>query len=305
MSILVVGSINMDIVNRVVNHPLPGETIHGLSTDYSPGGKGANQAVAAARAGGQVTMLGAVGTDPYQEALLKSLHDADVQTNGIMKKQGTSGMAFITVDGSGENTIILSEGANGKLTVQDIEERLHLLDHAHFVLLQNEIPVETTFYVLEQAKQRKVGTFFNPAPALQIPVEIFPFIDCLILNETEIEVVTGIRIRTEAAMEEAVQWLIAHGVSTVILTLGEQGSYYVSKEEGAIRTSGFIVPAVDTTGAGDTFIGAFAAAKASGKKTRESLLFATAASVLTVTKPGAQNAIPLGTEIEAFLEGHK
>lgn len=174
MKILVVGSINMDIVNRVVKHPLPGETIKGVSSQYSPGGKGANQSVAAALAGGQVTMLGAIGTDPYGSELLQSLKQLHVNTHEILHKEGISGMAFITVDESGENTIILSEGANGTLSIRDIEERLDVLKDVDILLLQNEIPLDTTLFVLKKAHQQGVTTFFNPAPALEIPEDAFP-----------------------------------------------------------------------------------------------------------------------------------
>ncbi|WP_260871659.1 ribokinase [Bacillus sp. X1(2014)] len=302
MNILVVGSINMDIVNRVAKHPLPGETIKGQGTVYSPGGKGANQAVAAALAGGQVTMLGAVGKDPFSLELVTSLEKMNVDTSEIIKKDGTSGMAFITVEQSGENTIILSEGSNGKLSIKDVEERLHLLDEADVLLLQNEIPFETTFFVLKEAALRRIQTYVNPAPALEIPIDAFPLIDVLILNETEIEMVTGIRIDKKETEEQAINFLMNHGVKAVILTLGEQGSHYYSRSESRISTPGFKVNAVDTTAAGDTFIGSFAAAKTFGKDTKEALLFATAASAIAVTREGAQISIPLKEEIEKFLE---
>jgi ribokinase len=305
MNILVVGSINMDIVNRVAKHPLPGETIKGQGTVYSPGGKGANQAVAAALAGGIVTMLGAVGKDPFSLELVASLENSNVGTSEIIRKEGTSGMAFITVEESGENTIILSEGSNGKLSIKDVEERLRLLDEADILLLQNEIPFETTLFVLKEAALRQVQTYFNPAPALVIPIEVFPLIDVLILNETEIEVVTGIRIDTDEEQERAINWLLEKGVKAVILTLGEQGSLYYTKAESTILTPGFRVNAVDTTAAGDTFIGSFATAKTSGKDTKEALLFATAASAIAVTREGAQNSIPVKKEIEEFLETNK
>jgi len=305
MNILVVGSINMDIVNRVVKHPLPGETIKGLGTMYAPGGKGANQAVAASLAGGHVKMLGAVGKDPFSLELISSLEKSNVDTSEIIKKEGTSGMAFITVDESGENTIILSEGSNGKLSIKDVEERLQLLEEANILLLQNEVLLATTLFVLKEAARRNVQTYFNPAPALEIPIDVFPFIDFLILNETEIEVVTGIRIDTEKEQERAINWLIDKGVKSVILTLGEKGSHYYSRNEGKIITNGFKVNAIDTTAAGDTFIGAFASAKASGKDTKDALLFATAASAITVTREGAQHSIPGQKEITEFLEVNK
>jgi ribokinase len=237
--------------------------------------------------------------------LIASLEKSNVDTSEVIKKEGTSGMAFITVDGAGENTIILSEGSNGKLSIKDVEERLHLLDEADILLLQNEIPLETTVFVLKEAARRQVQTYFNPAPALEIPSDALPLIDVLILNETEIEVVTGIRIDTLEAQERAVNRLIDHGVKAVILTLGEEGSLYYSGSKDRIFTPSFKVNVADTTAAGDTFIGSFAAAKASGKKTREALLIATAASAIAVTRHGAQNSIPVKNEIDALLEVKK
>jgi len=301
MSILVVGSINIDIVNRVIRHPQPGETIKGLGTQYIPGGKGANQAVAASLAGSQVHMLGAVGKDRFGGELIQAFEHANVETSAILNKDSTTGTAFITVDESGENTIILSEGANGMLSIEDVQKRIHLFKEANILLLQNEIPLETTLFALKTARQHQVKTYFNPAPALEIPKDAFAYIDVLILNETEMEVVTRRKVDSDQAIQKGVCDLLTKEIGAVIVTLGDQGSQFFSKSGEVIVTPGFKVQAVDTTAAGDTFIGALAAAESSGLKMKEALLFATAASALAVTKDGAQSSIPSRKEIVEFL----
>lgn len=163
--LVVIGSINMDIVNQVDRHPHPGETIHGRQTIYSPGGKGANQAVAAARAGAKVAMIGAVGADPFQTTLLEALHTAGVSTESVLVKAGSSGLAFITVSADGENSIILSEGANGKLTSHDVNQQLFTLSDTQAVLFQNEIPWETTIHAIRESKRMGCRVYLNPAPA--------------------------------------------------------------------------------------------------------------------------------------------
>lgn len=298
--VLVVGSINMDLVNHVDEFPLPGETIHGRGVDYLPGGKGANQAVAAARAGGDVRMVGAVGDDTFGPQLLASLRNSGVGTESVAVKQGTSGLAFITVSGSGENQIILSAGSNGRLTPEDVPaERLASAD---WVLLQNEIPWAVNRHVLEQCRGLGVKVMYNPAPARPIEADAYPLIDVIVVNETEAETLTGIEVGNRDDAEAAARELLRRGVRCVIVTLGAKGSLCLGGEGEAFFTPAFSVTPVDTTAAGDTFIGAFAAACANGTPSSEALRFASAAAALAVGRKGAQSSIPERGDIVRLLE---
>ncbi|MFC5470694.1 ribokinase [Cohnella suwonensis] len=299
VAISVVGSINMDIVNEVREHPRPGETIHGLSTSYYPGGKGANQAVAAARAGAGTAMVGAVGDDVFSGELIASLDRSGVDTASVARKAGTSGLAFITVDGSGENSIILSEGANGQLTPDDARE---FSSRARIALLQNEIPWEVNAYVLREAQKGAVKVIYNPAPARPIPTEAYPCIHTLILNETEAEEIAETKVGDDPnGAEAAADVLLGRGIQAVIVTLGSGGCYYKDASGIAERREAYRVKAVDTTAAGDTFIGAYACALTEGLSVRERLSFASAAAALAVTAHGAQVSIPDRVAIEAFM----
>jgi ribokinase len=298
--IIVVGSINMDIVNRVKRYPEAGETIHGLGTEYSPGGKGANQAVAASLAGGAVQMIGAVGSDPFGAELTASLQRFGVDTSRVMTKGGTSGLAFITVTDEGENSIILSAGANGQVTVDDLD-RLFEAGEGDFILLQNEIPWASTRQAMRMASARGATVILNPAPAIAEVSQVLSLADVVVLNETEAEEISGVAVTEEAAAGQAADRLIAGGAKAVLLTLGEHGSLYVDAQGERVRTPAFKVKAVDTTAAGDTFIGAFAASGGAGLPLAERLRFAAAAAALAVTRQGAQASIPQRAEIEAFL----
>ncbi|MBS4210494.1 ribokinase [Bacillus sp. FJAT-50079] len=303
--ILVVGSINMDVVNKVDKHPLPGQTIHGKGVQYIPGGKGANQAVAARRLGGNVTMIGAVGTDIFGLELINSLKENKVNIENILIKESTSGLAFITVDTKGENSIILSKGANGLLDKSDMKSLLDVLSHTHIVLLQNEIQWEVNQYVINEANRRGIHVFFNPAPAFEVPDDILSRIDVLIVNETEAEAITGLNITTRSDAEKAADLLIQAKVRQVLITMGEQGAYFAGADGKTVFTPAFNVKAVDTTAAGDTFIGAFSVAFSLGKSIEDCLLFASAASAITVTRFGAQSSTPSEEEIAHFLLEHK
>ncbi|MFD0676833.1 MULTISPECIES: ribokinase [unclassified Paenibacillus] len=304
MSILVAGSINMDIVSYVDKHAVPGETVQALRTEHHAGGKGANQAMAALRSGASVTMIGAVGNDATGKSLLQELQQGGFSTDHICEKAGLSGMAFITVDKAGENQIVLSSGANAELTIQDLE--MAFSDTAAFhgvrmLLLQNEIPWELNAYLIQTARRLGINTVFNPAPALNIAPEMLRQLNTLILNETEIAAITNRQIDSYVQAEEAVKEIAALGVNEVILTMGGEGSLYYNGEGRLIRTKAFSVPTVDTTAAGDTFIGAFAAASCTDMEVEERLRFATAAAALTVSRHGAQISIPLRSETVDFL----
>lgn len=295
----VVGSINMDIVNSVEQFPQPGETIHSRSTAFFPGGKGANQAVAAAQAGAVCEMVGAVGRDPFGESLLASLSDKGVGIDAVLKKEGTSGIALITVNGEGENHIMLSPGANGKLTEEDVLPSVDWTD-TYAVLLQNEIPWSTTLSVIRSASDAGVKVIFNPAPALAFPDEVFPLLDTLVMNETETAAVTGKPVQGSESAVEAGQFVVDKGVSSVIITLGEEGCVWLDAQGNIFAVPAYRVKPIDTTAAGDTFIGAYAAACAEGMETIEALRNAAAAAALAVTREGAQASIPSRSEIMSF-----
>ena len=290
----------MDIVNKVRNQPLPGETIHSLGTAYSPGGKGANQAIAAHLLGEQVSMVGAVGQDVFGEQLLSNFVKCGLETKHIYSKDSNSGTAFITIDEQGENQIIISSGANGKLNIEDVEELLRK-DDWDTVLLQNEISWNVTAYVIEEAARRGMKVVFNPAPAIKISDDFLSLIDLLILNETETEYITGIEVSDHSNALRAAQSLIRSGVKEVIITLGNKGVLYFNCHQEEVFQPAFSVKVVDTTAAGDTFIGAFMAARRNDYTTKDCLTFACAAAALAVTKQGAQNSIPTFQEVTAFL----
>jgi ribokinase len=303
--LLVVGSINMDIVSNVKKFPLPGETIPSTATSFFPGGKGANQAVAAARAGGSCAMIGAVGEDPFAETLINALYNNGIATEQVLRKKGTSGFAIITVNEEGENHIILSEGANGQLTPDDVAASAGNWSNVYAVLLQNEIPWETNLSVMTSASKSGVNVFYNPAPARPIPEHVFPLIHTLIINETEAAVISGLAVNDPSTAREAATWVLAKGTKSVIITLGEKGCFYQNGQGESATISAFRVKPVDTTAAGDTFFGAYTAASANGLPVEKALTYAAAAAALAVTKAGAQSSIPDKAEIEAFLLSEK
>jgi ribokinase len=301
-SIYVVGSINMDIVNKLQQFPLPGQTVEGDSTYYHPGGKGANQAAAAAMACSKVQMVGAVGNDPFKAALLQSLQDKGVGTDYVTHKDSGSGIAFITVNSEGENYIVLSPGANKQLSVHDLPAQMW--NDAALILLQNEIPWELTRTVIQTADKYGIPVWMNPAPAFAMPSDLFPSIHTLILNETEAELLTSMSITCKNDAVKAVSQLLQNGIRRVVLTMGSHGLLFADENKQITHLEAYSVLPVDTTAAGDTFIGAFASAWLSGQPFNEGVKFASAAAALTVTKFGAQDSIPNKAEIEAFISSN-
>ncbi|WP_282935872.1 ribokinase [Paenibacillus sp. RC67] len=302
--LLIVGSVNMDIVTQVTKLPVPGETVKGLSTAYYPGGKGANQAVAAAMAGAEVTFAGAVGEDAYGAKLIESLDSKGVHTDYILKKPFGSGIAYINVDEAGENHIILSEGANGLFTAEDLIGASQAFEGVRGMLLQNEIPWKTTLQAMKEAHRHGVFTCYNPAPVAPVPEEAWQFIDLIVVNESEAEQLTGIHVEHPDSYTQAVEAIIAYGAQAVLLTLGEKGCVYGNQQGVALTQPAYRVKAIDTTAAGDTFIGSFMAAYLDGQRLEESLKFASAASAIAVSRAGAQASIPSRQEIEDFLQDH-
>ena len=296
MSVLVFGSLNMDLVTRTHRLPQAGETIAGDSFESVPGGKGANQAVAVARLGVTVQMRGRVGGDEFGKTLIESLQLSGVDCDGIrVDETSRSGVAAIAIDDSGENHIIIVPGANGKVDLSDVE-RLPLLA-SKVLLLQLEIPLAIVIAAAQAAKQAGVTVILDPAPApTQLPAELYAAVDILTPNQVEAEQLTGIAIQDEASAVQAARQLRQQSVATVIVKMGAQGALCATAA-GEFWVSPFRVRAIDTVAAGDAFNGGLAAALAEGLPLPEACRWAAAAGALATTVKGAQSAMPTRNEL--------
>ena len=294
-NIVVVGSINMDLVVRAPRHPLPGETILGSDFRTFPGGKGANQAVAAARLGGDVTMIGRVGSDEFGDTLRGTLEKDNVDTSYVLRTEGvSSGVALITVSDAGQNNIVVVPGSNGKLSPADIHGSREAIEGAQVVLLQLEIPLDTVEEAVRTAKQAGATVILNPAPAQALPADLLAQVDILTPNESELSLLTG----TDAVdFEEARRKL---GMKSLIVTLGSNG-VQVIEPRGTRHIAAHAVKAVDTTAAGDAFVGALAVALTQGMDLFEAAEWGNAAAAISVTRAGAQPSLPTRAEVEAIL----
>lgn len=294
--ILVVGSLNMDLVVRSPRHPQPGETLLGTEFHTFPGGKGANQAVAAARLGGQVKLIGRVGADAFGNALLETLSQDGVDTRHVEQLQDApTGIALITVNDAGQNTIVVVPGANAKLSPPDLLSAAPSFEGASVVVIQLEIPLLTVTYAADLARRHGARVVLNPAPAQPLSATCLEQVDVLIPNQSEAALLTGC-----AAAGDAARRLMASGVRSVIVTMGE-GGVLVVEDETATHLPAHRVSVVDTTAAGDAFVGAFAVALAEGRTVREAAAWGNAAGALAVTRAGAQPSLPARAELERFL----
>ena len=299
-SIVVVGSMNMDLVVRAPRHPAPGETILGSAFNTFPGGKGANQAIAAARAGGQVRMVGRVGDDAFGAALLAGQQADGVDTRWVLRTPGTaSGVALITVNDAGQNNIVVVPGANGLLTPRDIRDADAAFEDAAVVLLQLEIPLETAAEAVSAAHRHGAKVILNPAPAQPLPQALLHQVDYLIPNEHELTMLTGLGPGHIVAAPES-DAMKALGPARLIVTLGGEGVMVVENER-MDHLPPHKVEVVDTTAAGDAFVGAFAVALTEGRSTLEAAAFGNAAGALAVTGAGAQPSLPARAAIDSFL----
>lgn len=300
-NILVVGSINMDIVIRVEHIPKIGETVIAKEVNYSFGGKGANQAVAIAKLGGNVTMIGRVGDDNFGKELVENLDKHKVKIDGVeIDKTEKTGMAFIYVSDKGENNISVNQGANKKLNVEQINRHLDLFDAADICVLQLEIPIETVKYVIEICNKKNIEVILNPAPAREIPEEMLNKIYILTPNESELSILTKKDIKVIEDIDNASEILLKSGVQNIITTLGEKGCFLKNKNESLLFAA-IKVNAIDTTAAGDSFTGAISIALNNGKSIKEAIEYATYVSALTVTKEGAQGSLPDKLDVEKFI----
>ncbi|WP_329115900.1 ribokinase [Streptomyces sp. NBC_01465] len=290
-ALTVLGSTNMDLVAYVAAAPRRGETVAGREFRTVPGGKGANQAVAAARAGGAVTMIGAVGEDDFGLRLRFALRESGVQTSGLRTVAGPSGTAHIVVDDDGGNAIVVVPGANAALTALTAEDEARIAASGA-LLLQLEVPMEGVIAGARAARAHGVTTVLTPAPARPLPPELLALTDLLVPNEHEAETLTGHSDPHRAAAA------LLDQVPAVVITLGASGSLYAARSTEPFVVPALRVAAVDTTAAGDTFVGALAVAAGEGRPMHEAMAWASAASALSVQRPGASASMPTRAEID-------
>ncbi|MCU0127020.1 ribokinase [Pseudomonas vlassakiae] len=296
--VVVVGSLNMDLVARAQRLPRAGETLAGEHFFTVPGGKGANQAVAVARLGGSVAMVGNVGDDAYGQQLRQALEVEGIDCQAVSVCPGvSSGVALITVDAASQNCIVIIPGGNGLLTPESVQRFDALLQAAEVIICQLEVPVETVAWTLARGRELGKQVILNPAPAIgPLPADWFAHIDYLTPNESEAEALTGERVDDLDSARRAGERLLQLGAGKVIITLGAQGALFVSRD-GSQHFPAPKVQPLDTTAAGDTFIGGFAAALVQGKGEGEAIAFGQRAAALSVTRAGAQPSIPCLAEL--------
>ncbi|MEY8662143.1 ribokinase [Ligilactobacillus faecis] len=290
--VTVLGSLNVDHIMQIKRLPLPGETMTMTDKQIAGGGKGANQAIAAARSGARTAFIGKIGADEQGKLMRTYLEDAKIDTSSVTLADAETGQAFILLQENGENSILVLGGANQALTATDIEAAKPKIKDSDFLITQFETPIEQAIKAFAYAKENGVVTILNPAPAKRVPKELLENVDLIVLNETETEILTGIKVVEEDTWRAAAEKLAKLGVQNTIITLGSKGAYYKTIEaEGFIKA--FKVTAVDTTAAGDTFLGALSSQLDRDlTNIAEAIVFASMASALAVQKIGAIPSIP-------------
>jgi ribokinase len=302
--ILILGSSNLDLILRVPRFHHPGETIRADSLTTAFGGKGANQAVAAKRLGAEVALITRLGDDHYGRSYRRYLIDKGLNPKSIfLDEKIPTGMAFIELDSKGENRIVVAPGSNGSLSVDDLKRCSPLFRKIKVFITQLEIPIETVRMGLKMAKRYDALTLLNPSPSRPLSTEILSLIDFLVPNELEAQALTGLKMRKDRDIPEIATKLLKMGVKNVVITLGSKGLFFKNHSE-EIWIKAFKVKVVDTTAAGDAFMGAMACGLAEGKPIREALMFANGAGALATTKLGAQPSLPFRKEGKTLVKNH-
>ena len=305
--VVVVGSINIDLVSTSERIPAIGETISGIDFQVHPGGKGANQAVAVGRLGYPVSMIGRLGADAFGQQLKANLESAGVDISGVMTTEGTSGVAAILVNAKGENSIVITAGANAMLSPQDLDANIDTIRSAGVVLTQLETPLATVEYLAHLCAREGVPLILDPAPAQELDEAFLATVTWFTPNETEADFFIRSRFHASppATSEQVAQALRERGSKGVILKLGSRGAFISTADETSQSIAPFAVHAVDSTAAGDAFNGAFATGLMLGKSPLESARFASAAAAISVTRAGAQPSMPTLEEVENLLHLQK
>ena len=295
--IIVVGSTNMDMVVKTSHIPEPGETVLGGTFFMNPGGKGANQAVAVARLGGDVIFVSKMGNDVFGKQSFRLYDEEGIDTSYILSDDDLpSGVALITVDEAGENSIVVAPGANAALGSAEVAKALKDISGQHIVLLQLEIPLETVHFVVREAAQKGATVILNPAPAASLSSALLQFVDLLTPNETEASILSGIKVTNLETAKQAAKAIRGLGVTNVVITMGESGALLLEDDIFYEVPTPKVQP-VDTTAAGDVFNGALAVALSEGKNLHTAVGFACEAASISVTKMGAQSSIPYRNEL--------
>ncbi|ELV8727413.1 ribokinase [Vibrio fluvialis] len=302
--LVVLGSVNADHVLQVPSFPRPGETLHGRNYQVIPGGKGANQAVAAARLKADIGFIAFVGDDSFGINIRESFKLDGMNISGVkMQPNCPTGIAMIQVSDSGENSICISAEANARLTAEAIEPDLARIREAKYLLMQLETPIDGIVKAAQVAKEARTNVILNPAPARELPDELLSCVDVITPNETEAEVLTGITVTDDESAQLAADALHRKGIEIVMITLGAKGVWLSQNGRGAL-IPGFRVQATDTTAAGDTFNGALVTGLLEEMPLESAIKFAHAAAAISVTRFGAQTSIPNRAEVDAFLANH-
>ena len=303
MKIVVVGSLNMDLVVRLPQIPRPGETLLGGVFKTFPGGKGANQAVAAARLGAEVALIGCVGDDSFGQSLRATLANENIDTNHVLVRPGeATGVALIQVDAKGQNSIAVASGANFSLTSGDVEKAMQAIGDFDVLVMPLETPLETIYTAAQIASQKGIKVLLNPAPAQVLETDLLELVDVLLPNEHEVALMTDTPLQSAADTRRAAEKLLLMGAKNLLVTLGSQGArLFDGKTHQETFLPAYPVQAVDTTAAGDCFVGALAVGLSEGKTLLAAAEFASAAAALSVTRAGAQPSLPDRNQVRQFI----